>query len=520
MSGEGATPLDPNDPKRPRACEACRGLKVKCEPDQANPDGPCKRCAKAGRSCVVTQPTRKRQKKTDSRVAELEKKIDALTASLQATRGGGPSPSNGSNDNANANNGNSNINVNTSANPNINANANGQQPRPMDDKNTFIRFPNYDDTPNGWGRGGPQDNHSGYATPVRGSSVAQPTGNAAGQKRKFSDTHTAPDPQNIPASQIAYGAPYSFDPIDKGIITPELAEVLFTRYTKEMTPHLPAVVFPPSMTAATLRKTRPYLFLAIMAIASSEMAQLQRQLANEVTHLIAEKLVINGEKSVELVQALLITVIWYYPPEHFEELKFYQLVHMAAVLAIDIGLGKKRNVTKPRLFPGGWRDGPLRRAVVPDSMSIESRRTWLSCYFLAANVAMALHRPNLIRWTPFMTECMDILESSPDAAPTDRYLCNLVWTHRLAEEVGMQFSMDDPNISINITEPKVQYALRGFERDMAKYNDSISKEDNKRECPGLFPVRRTLLTVTNKSLPHVEFPCAQPLHARDRAPQR
>lgn len=75
-----------NDLKRPRACEACRGLKVKCEFDPSNHDGPCRRCAKAHRNCVVTQPSRKRQKKTDSRVAELEKKIDALTAVLQATR--------------------------------------------------------------------------------------------------------------------------------------------------------------------------------------------------------------------------------------------------------------------------------------------------------------------------------------------------------------------------------------------------------------------------------------------------
>ncbi len=77
-----------NEQKRPRACEACRGLKVRCEFDPSNPDGPCKRCAKANRPCVVTVPSRKRQKKTDSRVAELEKKIDALTATLQATKSG------------------------------------------------------------------------------------------------------------------------------------------------------------------------------------------------------------------------------------------------------------------------------------------------------------------------------------------------------------------------------------------------------------------------------------------------
>jgi len=75
---------DVNDPKRSRACEACRGLKVRCDQDPAHPEIPCKRCAKAKRQCIITAPSRKRQKKTDSRVAELEKKIDALTASLHA----------------------------------------------------------------------------------------------------------------------------------------------------------------------------------------------------------------------------------------------------------------------------------------------------------------------------------------------------------------------------------------------------------------------------------------------------
>lgn len=87
MAQAGGTPEEGiNDLKRPRACEACRGLKVKCEFDPNNQEGPCRRCTKARRNCVVTQPSRKRQKKTDSRVAELEKKIDALTAVLHATR--------------------------------------------------------------------------------------------------------------------------------------------------------------------------------------------------------------------------------------------------------------------------------------------------------------------------------------------------------------------------------------------------------------------------------------------------
>ncbi|KAI1143274.1 hypothetical protein F5Y05DRAFT_368083 [Hypoxylon sp. FL0543] len=440
------TPQDPNDPKRPRACEACRGLKVKCEPDPANPDGPCKRCAKAGRNCVVTQPTRKRQKKTDSRVAELEKKIDALTASLQASRG---------------------------------APTGSTHPPPSDDQAYGY---NAASTASEWGPPPPRD-HKPQPGPEaeQRSSFSQPT-IVAGQKRKFTESPEGASlgantsPTQVKANIAPEQQP---DVIDRGIITMSEAAAFFTRYTEDMVPHLPAVVFPEGTTAKEIRKTKPILFLAIMAAASSEIPKLQRQLVREIMQIFADHIIISGRKSLELVQALLVSVIWYYPPEHFEELKFYQFIHLAAVMSIDLGLGKRQHNPKSRLVPYTWREHPLRSQPLPDPISIEARRTWLAVYFLASNVAMALHRPNLIRWQAFMTECMDILESSPQAAPTDRYLCHLVWTHRLAEDVGVQFSMDDPSTFVNVSEQKVQYALRGFERDLAKYSESIPKEEKR-----------------------------------------
>ncbi|KAI0512564.1 hypothetical protein F5B22DRAFT_307752 [Xylaria bambusicola] len=442
-----ATPHDPNDPKRPRACEACRGLKVKCEPDPLNPDGPCKRCAKAGRECLVTQPTRKRQKKTDSRVAELEKKIDALTASLHASR-------------SNAGGAQSQPTSTTHPPPNHSA---------VEDENTRIARE--------WGP--PMFPPMDHVRDGRKPSPPQP--GLAAQKRKFDATKDieSDEQKNLGAKRtLASGEEQSWsDIVDRGIITIDQMAALFKRYTDSMAIHLPAVVFPSGTTAAEIRMTRPILFLSIMSVASSETPNMQRQLVKELMQIFADKIIMRGNKSLELVQAIIVSVVWYFPPEHFEELKFYQMVHLAAVMALDMGLGRRKNSPKSSLIPYTWRDHPFRKHPLPDSSSIESRRTWLAVYFLASNVAMALHRPNLIRWQSFMTECMDILESSPEAAPSDKYLCHLVWTHRLAEEVGIQFSMDDPSVFINITEQKVQYALRGFERDLVKYSESIREED-------------------------------------------
>ncbi|KAH8675920.1 hypothetical protein BX600DRAFT_508112 [Xylariales sp. PMI_506] len=441
----GGNPHDPNDPKRLRACEACRGLKVKCEPDASNPDGPCKRCSKAGRNCIVTQPTRKRQKKTDSRVAELEKKIDALTASLQATRGADAPPGLGG------------------------FQSFGAGPLAKE----WSATPSRDAPP-------PTQHGSGLEKPAEPAMLPP----AAGQKRKFADAREEfhGDGKSWPLRAFQNSRPpleEYVDVVDRGLLTLQQADEFLARYMDHMAPHLPAVVLPPGTTAAQLRQSKPILFLAVMASASAESPDVQRVLIKEIVQMFADKVMISGEKSMELVQALQVCVIWYHPPEYFEELKFYQYVHIAAVMAIDIGLGRRRNNAKQRLIPYTWKDHPLRKTPLPEPTTIEARRTWIACYFLTSNVAMALHRPNLIRWTTFLSECMDVLQTSPEAAPSDKYLCHLVWTHHLAEEVGIQFSMDDPSVWVNVAEPKVQYALRGFERDLEKYSDSIPASEKR-----------------------------------------
>ncbi|GJN83676.1 hypothetical protein PLIIFM63780_007225 [Purpureocillium lilacinum] len=491
--GEGTAPAaSAEEAKKARACEACRGLKVRCEPDPGNEDGPCKRCRKAGRSCVVTAPTRKRQKKTDSRVSELEKKIDALTASLQARAAGGTTAGPGPGA------------VGTTgslaqAHQYQQAQQQPTAPAPVD-------RPAGDALATIWGNGAsgglarswsadsqpkppppPQQQQQSRYQPHRPSVFDEPLV-TAGQKRKASspsdhregssdDTASANAGSGSGAGAWASLAPRSTegDIVDRGLISMEKAAELFSRYKESMIRHLPAVVFPPRMSVMELRRTKPYLFLAVMAAASSEMHGLQRVLHKDLMLLFAHKIVVAGEKNLELVQALHVAVIWYWPPEHFEELKFYQLVHMAAVMALDIGLGKK---APPRrsVPPFSWREHQFRRQPQPDPTSIECRRAWLTCHYLAANTSIALHRPNLVRWSPFMTECVEVLETSPDAAPTDKYLCHLVWTHRMGEEIGIQFSMDDPATTVNILDARTQYALRVLERDLDRYRDSVPKE--------------------------------------------
>ncbi|EXJ83443.1 hypothetical protein A1O1_07066 [Capronia coronata CBS 617.96] len=441
-------PADPNDLKRPRACEACRQLKVKCEPDDNSPTGSCKRCAKAHRQCVITAPSRKRQKKTDSRVAELEKKIDALTASLAAR--GVPD-------------------ADLTVEPSMAHQAQAMRPG----------------TYGGQWHGPPPQ-------------VGPPSPQAAqqGVKRKITneydyfggDLHKPAEPAFKPSAPVPQYHPVqagpprptgnftelpSADPIELGLVDINTARKCFERYMAEMCEHLPMVVFPPGTSADQVRKNKPVLFLAVLSVASGTIRpDLQPRLISEITKTLADRIINRGEKSLELVQTLQVTTCFYQPPEKYEELNFNQLIHIAAVMALDLGMGKR---TKPG-GGGPWRPYPENKRPLTDPNSAETRRCWLGCYFMCSNSSMSLRRPLLIRWSPYAEECIEILNSSPDALPSDRWFCHLVRAQHIAEEVGLEFSMDDPASLLSLTDPKTQYHLKAFERQLAEWHDTATVE--------------------------------------------
>lgn len=354
-------PNDPNDLKRPRACEACRQLKVKCELDDHSPTGACKRCAKADRQCIITAPSRKRQKKTDSRVAELEKKIDALTATLAARGGSEPDAM-------------------------VEHPVHQSHPPPPPSHPP----PVYADQ---WS-GGQRPQHSSQSPPAAPHGVKRKIGNEydyagfGGDLHKSSTSSYHPSKTSAPQYNAMYDLPRrddndypSMDPITQGLLDTHTAKKCFERYMAEMCYHLPIVVFPANTKWEEVRRTKPILFLAVLAVASGTFRpDLQTRLISEVTRLLADRIVYRGEKSMELVQTLQCITTFYQPPEKYEELNFNQLIHVAAVMALDLGMGKRFKKGSLAL----WRSHTENKRPLPDPNSAETRRAWLGCYYMCS----------------------------------------------------------------------------------------------------------------------------------------
>jgi hypothetical protein len=93
---------------------------------------------------------------------------------------------------------------------------------------------------------------------------------------------------------------YSEDPND-------LLEIFRT----DMTPHFPFVVIPPSTTAAQLHRQKPFLYSAIMMSVAFRNVSKQMAMATEIMTDLSVRLLQNGEKSMDLLQGLLVYSAWY-----------------------------------------------------------------------------------------------------------------------------------------------------------------------------------------------------------------
>ncbi|KAF4552780.1 Fungal Zn(2)-Cys(6) binuclear cluster domain-containing protein 8 [Elsinoe fawcettii] len=475
------SPGNNDESKRPRACESCRGLKVRCDQDPNNPDAQCKRCAKANRQCIYTQPSRKRQKKADGRVADLERKLDALTAALHAQQYAGatgmypPAPQ-------------------ESASPSARMQAPHQQ-----------RYP---EPPSGFPQA-PMPPTAGPPVPNMQNFQDQDQQYLSNKRRRIEGSTDSSDMARLvkeynkdpwdllekeQSDRLARnGIRRELYPVAPEIIIKLICDVLdaptrtriFERFVNDCLPTLPALAFPADTKAQDVLESKPILFLVIMAAAGwGHLPQdAQSRLAREIMDIFADCVLRHAIKSLELVQAMLVAVMWYRPPERPEQVNFYMIVHMAACMALDIGLGKRFSQAKARRGFGGPACDlpPGRLTAMVDSDSIEARRTWLACYYLCAAVAMSLRRPNLLRWSNYMQECTEFLETSPDALPTDRNFIEYVRLQKICEDISNSFQMDDPSATaISISDPKVSYTLDVFEQKLQEWHQKLPEESKQK----------------------------------------
>jgi hypothetical protein len=282
--------------------------------------------------------------------------------------------------------------------------------------------------------------------------------------------HPFPMPSTSKCGNKDLSGPAENDIIERGVISQQLADELMNIWRNELVGACPGITIPKHWTASDLRANKPCLFHAVMAAAAhSKGSELSDQLHEETVYLYARTIFINGEKSVQGIQALLVTVA-YYQPRTPGQLQIYQWVNMAASMALELGLASKPR-THEQLPKRAIR--ALQKISSPEEL-MEHCRTVLTLYIISAGFSMRLKRPNILLFNSWMEECVVMLDKSK--LLEDRRTIAWLKLQRIADEANTAFGFDDASTSFSLSELRMQIILRIFDRRMQDWKKYIPDE--------------------------------------------
>ncbi|KAF4624390.1 hypothetical protein G7Y89_g13783 [Cudoniella acicularis] len=272
------------------------------------------------------------------------------------------------------------------------------------------------------------------------------------------------------------------DPISRGIVSFERAEQL-VRIFRTKAPKFPFVLIPPQMSLDTLRRERPFFLLSVLTYTSQSTVKVQKELELELKESLSKRIFIDGEKSLDLLQGLLIYILSY----HFFFLtntqQVYQLVQMAVTMTVDLGINKP---TRDRI-PSNLAIlscTPLAFLPKRSSEELESRRTFLGCYFVVTS------KPANITYNEYMSDCCEALSQAADAE-TDHLIPYFIKLQRLVEEVNHAFNYNT-NLQLSELETvRIEILLKAFEDQLKSFETTFPAKlwDNTAIMMSFFAVR-------------------------------
>ena len=255
------------------------------------------------------------------------------------------------------------------------------------------------------------------------------------------------------------------DPLNLGPeLTPSLeeAEHSFQVFRSTMLPYFPFVHLPADLTAQQLRETRPYFWLAIMSMTYQRLpGHVQQARSTHLRALFAQRIVLESEKSLDLLQSLLTFLTWIHYTSRRDRPTLSVITQLAVSLVYDLGLHKYMAPCKSLIArlvrdhyqqsygPGlttfsnsgaGTDDFPE-----PHVSSLDERRAALACYVLTSKFSLALKRCDTLKWTSRMEEHLAEISSKAESA-LDHVLVVQVRMQRVADFVSQgDWQSSDPN---------------------------------------------------------------------------
>lgn len=143
---------------------------------------------------------------------------------------------------------------------------------------------------------------------------------------------------------------------------------------RSMTAFFPFVLLPRDSFLRDLIQQRPVLLFAVFTAASYDSYQLQNALSREFRKVVMVK-IMNGEKSLDLLQGLLVFIAWHHHYMDPHAASVHLLLQICVGIAGDLGLDNLPSPTR----------SPMQKE---DLRQREAKRAFLGCYYLASSLSL------------------------------------------------------------------------------------------------------------------------------------
>ena len=203
---------------------------------------------------------------------------------------------------------------------------------------------------------------------------------------------------------------------------------------REMSVYFPFVTIPHDATAYTMMKDRPLLLHSALAVSTSSNVHLQKVLEKSFKELMLRKLMLEAEKTIDLLQSILVCLAWghfFHVPKRDQS---YQLLQMAIGLCVDLGLNlipsfamqKKLGLHLDHYQPHGDVDEDR-------FWSREARRAFLGCYHVSTMNSWIWAKPNTLEYSDYILQCAKSISEEPEY-PTDELILPLIQIQQIGDE--------------------------------------------------------------------------------------
>lgn len=158
------------------------------------------------------------------------------------------------------------------------------------------------------------------------------------------------------------------DIVQQYLPNPETAYAAFHHYVHNVAPQTPIVVFEAGMNPEYVRKAKPILFSAVVAIAFEGGAK--QSLIDGVKKTLANDVMVEHKHSVELIQAMQLMALFYWPEKESANNIF---INLASGMTLDTGLAHGAGEDY-------WSTWAFENAHLSPAELVEGARANLGCY--------------------------------------------------------------------------------------------------------------------------------------------